>query len=104
MMAAISFAAVARMLGIAHRPRPWQQRHLRFLVAAHGFPSPLPAQGSRPPASALNWDPRAVDQWFADRAGEAACRSAETAAIEAAAAALDQRAAQLFAGKEHHAG
>lgn len=93
MIGAISLAAVAHRLGVDARPRGWQQRHLRWLMAGHGFPPPLPCQSARP--SAWRWDSRAVDAWFDARAGNAAVAAADAQAKALAADLLDARASAL---------
>lgn len=93
MLPPLSFAYVAARLGISHRPRAWQIKHVRFLVEHHGFPAPLPARAWR--ANSMSWDRRSIDHWFDERAGRSAVQSADQIAAARAAQLLDARAQQL---------
>lgn len=89
----LSFAAICHRLGITHRSRAWQAKHVRFLIKDHEFPEPLPSRAWR--VGSMSWDARAVDHWFDERAGRSAIETAEQEAIRQAAVTLDARAAAI---------
>lgn len=91
-MSAVTFAHIAHRLGVSHRSAHWQARYLRALIADHGFPAPFPYLAWRP--AAMRWDGRAVEQWFDDRAADAAGRLDATE-TRVAADLMDARAERL---------
>jgi len=69
--ALLDAVGVARRLG--HNPE-WLHRNKAALIAAHGFPPPVPGCGNR-------WDPLSIDAWL-DRQMPPELRPAATPAAE----------------------
>lgn len=93
MLPPYSFAHICHRLGIAHRNRAWQVKHVRHIIQNGDFPEPLPLRIWR--TVNMVWDRRAIDHWFDQRAGMAATAAARQSETRAAAVLLDQRADHL---------
>lgn len=95
--------AVARILGVQARSERWQCRYLDQLIAAEGFPRPLPTLVGGALSHSVNykrsrWIRAAVQAWLNGTLPSGINAQIEDAEAQAAADRMDAAADTLFDG------
>lgn len=93
-------ADIMRMFGQARHTQRWQIAYAERLIAAQGFPKPLPLPLGEALTDAVRpksrWIMAAVDRWFDDRTPPVS-ETRDAIAAKAAGDVMDSRASSLAA-------